>query len=111
MPRPRTRVLRSRTALIFLSLVTLATFFFQAGNMVVFAYVIRLGKADGLMMDFISPVPAAASWTGIAGSGLVILLSTRFGRAWPLPGSRAHRLSFSTSRSRPRSCATTRAVP
>ena len=70
-----------------LLLSLLATFFFQAGNMAVFAYVIGLGKADGLGMDFISPVLAAASWIGIAGSGLVILLSTRFGRAWPLAGS------------------------
>ena len=62
-----------------LLLSLLATFFFQAGNMAVFAYVIGLGKADGLGMDFISPVLAAASWVGIAGSGLVILLSTRFG--------------------------------
>jgi predicted MFS family arabinose efflux permease len=70
-----------------LLLSLLATFFFQAGNMAVFAYVIGLGKADGLGMDFISPVLAAASWIGIAGSGLVILLSTRFGRTRPLAGA------------------------
>jgi predicted MFS family arabinose efflux permease len=67
---------------LILSLI--AIFLFQAGNMAVFAYVIGLGEAAGLTMDFISPALAAATWIGIAGSGLVIVLSTRFGRTVPL---------------------------
>lgn len=67
-----------------LALSLLATFLFQAGNMAVYAYVIGLGEAAGLSMSFISPTLAAAAWIGIAGSGLVIVLSTRYGRTVPL---------------------------
>jgi predicted MFS family arabinose efflux permease len=67
-----------------LALSLLATFLFQAGNMAVYAYVIGLGEAAGLSMNFISPTLAAAAWIGIVGSGLVIVLSTRYGRTVPL---------------------------
>lgn len=67
-----------------LALSLLATFLFQAGNMAVFAYVIGLGEAAGLTMSLISPALAWASWIGVAGSGLVIILSTKFGRTFPL---------------------------
>ena len=67
-----------------LTLSLLATFLFQAGNMAVYAYVIGLGTASGLTMDFISPVLAAAAWIGIIGSGLVIVLPPRYGRTVPL---------------------------
>ena len=67
-----------------LMLGLLATFLFQAGNMAVYAYVIGLGEAAGLGMRLISPALAAAAWIGIAGSGLVIVLSTRYGRMKPL---------------------------
>jgi predicted MFS family arabinose efflux permease len=67
-----------------LALSLLATFLFQAGNMAVYAYVIGLGEAAGLTMDFISPVLGVANWIAIIGSGLVIVFSTRYGRALPL---------------------------
>ncbi len=67
-----------------LALSLLATFLFQAGNMAVYAYIIGLGEAAGLGMGLISPALAAAAWIGIAGSGLVIVLSTRYGRTLPL---------------------------
>lgn len=67
-----------------LVLSLLATFLFQAGNMAVFAYVIGLGEAAGLSTSFISPSLAAASWVGIGGAAVVILLSTRYGRTLPL---------------------------
>ena len=63
-----------------LILSLLATFLFQAGNMAVYAYVIGLGQSAGLSMQFIGPALAAAAWIGIAGAGLVIVMSTRFGR-------------------------------
>ena len=50
----------------------------------VYAYVIGLGQAAGLSMEFISPTLAAAAWIGIIGSGLVIILPTRLGRTAPL---------------------------
>lgn len=67
-----------------LALSLLATFLFQAGNMAVYAYVIGLGEAAGLSMEFISPTLAAAAWIGIIGSGLVIVLPSRLGRTAPL---------------------------
>jgi predicted MFS family arabinose efflux permease len=67
-----------------LALSLLATFLFQAGNMAVYAYVIGLGEAAGLGMEFISPTLAAAAWIGIVGSGLVIVLPARLGRTVPL---------------------------
>jgi predicted MFS family arabinose efflux permease len=67
-----------------LALSLSATFLFQAGNMAVYAYMIGVGRAAGLGTDVTSPALAIADWIAIAGSGLVILLSTRYGRTWPL---------------------------
>ncbi len=67
-----------------LGLALLATFFFQAANMGLYAYIIGLAKNAGLEMAFISPVLGMAAWIGILGSIGVILLSTRFGRLKPL---------------------------
>jgi predicted MFS family arabinose efflux permease len=62
----------------------LAIFLFQAANMGLFAYVIGLGRAEGLSMEFMSPALASASWVALLGSFLVILIGTRFGRTRPL---------------------------
>lgn len=62
----------------------LAIFLFQAANMGLFAYVIGLGKAEGLTMEFMSPALASASWVALLGSFLVIIIGTRFGRTQPL---------------------------
>ncbi|MCR8922247.1 MFS transporter [Dasania sp. GY-MA-18] len=67
-----------------LSLALLATFLFQAANMGVYAYVIGLGKTAGQDMLFISSTLGFAAWIAIAGSVLVIVMSTRFGRLWPI---------------------------
>jgi len=67
-----------------LMLGLLATFLFQGGNMAVYAYAIGIGKAAGLGTTITSSALAIADWVAIAGSGLVILLSTRYGRTWPL---------------------------
>ncbi|WP_339671805.1 MFS transporter [Dasania marina] len=67
-----------------LALALLATFLFQAANMGVYAYVIGLGKAAGQDMLFISSTLGFAAWIAIAGSVLVIVMSTRFGRLWPI---------------------------
>jgi len=61
-----------------------AIFLFQAANMGLFAYVIGLGKAEGLSMDFMSPALASASWVALLGSMLVIVMGTKFGRTGPL---------------------------
>ena len=64
-----------------------AIFLFQAANMGLFAYMIGLGKAGGLTIDFMSPSLAAASWVALLGSLLVIVVGTKFGRAMPLLGA------------------------
>lgn len=61
-----------------------ALFLFQAANMGIYAYIIGMAKAYGLGAEFISHTLGIAAWIAIAGSVLVILMSTRFGRLWPL---------------------------
>jgi predicted MFS family arabinose efflux permease len=65
-------------------LALLATFLFQAANMGIFAYVIGIGRDAMLEMTFISNAIGVAAWIAILGSVLVILMSTRFGRLWPV---------------------------
>ena len=67
-----------------LLLVLFSTFFFQAANMAVYAYIIGLGRDAGIHIDNISSALGQAAWLGILGSGLVIIFSTRFGRVLPL---------------------------
>jgi len=67
-----------------LSLALAATFLFQAGNMALGAYIIELGRHFGLSMGFISPTLGIAAWIGAAGSMLVVLFGTRYGRFVPL---------------------------
>ncbi len=67
-----------------LALTLGALFLFQAANMGLFAYIIGMGRFYGLEQTFIGTSLAAASWVGVLGSVLVIMLSTRFGRLAPL---------------------------
>lgn len=61
----------------------LAVFLFQAGNMALGAYIISLGRSFGLETVFISNVLGWATWIGITGCLLVIVLGVRYGR-WKL---------------------------
>jgi predicted MFS family arabinose efflux permease len=70
-----------------LGLALLGTFLFQAANMGIYAYIIGLGKTFGLEQTFISNTLGVAAWIAIAGSVLVILLSTRYGRLVPVGGA------------------------
>lgn len=67
-----------------LALNLLAIFFFQAANMGLFAYMISLGKAGGLSLDFMSNSLAIASWVALLGAFLVIIIGTKYGRTLPL---------------------------
>ena len=67
-----------------IGLALLATFLFQAANMGIYAFAIGIGKDALLETGFISNALGVAAWLAIAGSVLVILLSTRFGRTWPV---------------------------
>jgi predicted MFS family arabinose efflux permease len=59
-------------------------FLFQAANMGLFAYMISLGKADGLSLDFMSNALGVASWVALLGALLVIIIGTKFGRTMPV---------------------------
>ena len=61
-----------------------ATFLFQAANMAVYAYAIGIGKFAGLSPNFVSNSLGVSAWIAIAGSVLVILMSTRYGRLKPV---------------------------
>ena len=67
-----------------IALALLATFLFQAANMGIYAYAIGIGKHAMLDTGFIGNALGVAAWVAIIGSVLVILLSTRFGRLWPV---------------------------
>lgn len=67
-----------------MTLALLSILFFQSGNMGLAAYMIELGRAHGLETGFISTVLGIAAWIGALGSLLVVVLSIRFGRFWPL---------------------------
>lgn len=62
----------------------LAIFLFQAANMGLFAYMISLGKSEGLTIEFMSQSLAIASWIALIGAFLVIMIGTKYGRALPL---------------------------
>lgn len=67
-----------------IALALLATFLFQGANMAIYAYAIGIGKDAMLEANFVSSALGVAAWLAIAGSVLVILLSTRYGRLWPV---------------------------
>jgi predicted MFS family arabinose efflux permease len=63
-----------------------SVFLFQAGNMGLFAFLIGLGKRNGLELAFVSRSLGLASWFAILGAILVIVVSTRFGIFKPILG-------------------------
>ena len=67
-----------------LSLTLLAIFLFQAANMALLAYIIRLGITYGLERDYVSTALGLATWVALIGPGLVIVLGLKFGRFKPL---------------------------
>lgn len=67
-----------------IALALFATFLFQAANMGIYAFAIGIGRHAMLDVAFIGNALGVAAWVAIIGSVLVILLSTRFGRLWPV---------------------------
>jgi len=67
-----------------LVLTLLAIFTFQGANMGLYAFIIGLGKHYGLDSEFISLTLGIAAWIGLAGAGLVIIMSTRYGHFKPV---------------------------
>jgi predicted MFS family arabinose efflux permease len=64
-----------------LALTLGAIFLFQAANMGLYAFIIGLGGAYGLEMGFITGTLGVAAWLGLAGAGLVVVVSDRYGYA------------------------------
>jgi MFS transporter, DHA1 family, inner membrane transport protein len=62
-----------------LALTIAAIFLFQAANMGLYAYIIGLGEHYGLELPFISGTLGVAAWLGLAGAGLVVVVSDRLG--------------------------------
>lgn len=84
-PKEKVKIQNARGNHIKLAaLALIATFLFQAANMGIYAFVIGIGKNAMLETQFISTALGVAAWIAIAGSILVILLSTRFGRMIPV---------------------------
>jgi len=65
-------------------LALIATFLFQAANMAIYAYSIGIGKFAGLDPSFVTTSLGIGAWIAIAGSVLVIIMSTRLGRLKPV---------------------------
>ena len=68
----------------YLTLNLLTIFLFQAANMGLFAYMIGLGKVEGLSLDFMSSSLGTASWVALIGTVVVIAVGTKYGRTKPL---------------------------
>jgi predicted MFS family arabinose efflux permease len=62
-----------------LALTLGSIFLIQAANMGLYAFIIGLGEFYGLEIPFISGTLGVAAWLGLAGAGLVVLVSDRFG--------------------------------
>lgn len=67
-----------------LLLTLLAIFTFQGANMGLYAFIIGLGKHYGLEADYISLTLGIAAWVALAGAGLVIIMSLRYGHFKPI---------------------------
>lgn len=66
------------------SVIMFAMFLFQAANMALLAFIIRLGEDSGLPREFIGQALGWATWVGITGALLVVFMGDRFGRFKPL---------------------------
>ncbi|WP_323760446.1 hypothetical protein [Maricaulis sp.] len=64
-----------------------AIFLFQAANMGLLAYIIRLGIDFGLDRNYVSTALGLATWVALLGPLLVMICGLRFGRFWLLGAS------------------------
>ncbi len=73
---------KMRPAPMVLTLV--AIFVFQAANMALLAFIIRLGISYGLDRSYVSTALGLATWVALAGPLTVMAIGVRFGRFRPL---------------------------
>jgi len=74
----------SRAPMLMIILALSALFFFQAGQMAAFAYVIEIGMSYLFSTEFISLTVAVALWVGGPAALIVAWWSTRSGRLLPI---------------------------
>lgn len=67
-----------------LALTLLAIFVFQAANMALLAYIIRLGLDFGLDRAYASTALGLSTWVALIGPLVVMFLGIKIGRFWPL---------------------------
>ena len=67
-----------------LLIALMAVFFFQAGNMALSAYIIELGRAYGLGLNFVADTIGVSGWIATLGALLVIALADRGSRKLPI---------------------------
>ncbi|MEO0465406.1 MAG: MFS transporter [Pseudomonadota bacterium] len=70
-----------------LVLTLVAIFIFQAANMGLLAYIIRLGLDYGLERSYVSVALGLATWVALLGPFLVMVCGLKFGRGWLLAGA------------------------
>lgn len=73
-------------AWVSLGLTLVAIFLFQAANMGLLAYIIRLGMDYELSREYVSVALGLATWVALAGPLLVTIAGVRFGRFWLMAG-------------------------
>jgi len=86
-PRPEPvsgAALKANVKAVPLILTFLGLFAFQAGNMGLAAYIIGLGKDEGLTIGPITDALGWANWIGALGSLPVLFIGVKFGRLPPL---------------------------
>lgn len=79
-PRETHAATASRIRWTPLALTYAAIFMFQAANMGLLAYIIRLGISYGLDRTYVSMALGLATWVALAGPFLVMVCGLRFGR-------------------------------
>lgn len=70
-----------------LILTLAAIFVFQAANMGLLAYIIRLGLGFGLEREYVSLALGLSTWVALLGPFLVMVCGLKFGRGWLLLAS------------------------
>lgn len=74
----------SKILLFPLCLTLLSIFLFQAANMGLLAFIIRLGLDYGLERSYVSLALGLATWVALIGPLVVMVLGIKIGRVWPL---------------------------
>ena len=59
--------------------------------MAIGAYIIELGRAYGLNLEFVTTTIGVSSWIATLGAGLVVVFGTRWGACFRLRSARLQR--------------------